>query len=378
MAGENGSQISELGERLKQGRMSRREFLRAASLLGLSLGAGELLAACSAQSGGAGGGTPTPTFNPLFNLDDDVPTMEADPNWWKPAPTFTPQPKAEWTGKFAPTATPSGPKIPEWYCEADGKHFFSLDMFLNHAASEHTWRLPKIQQVDTPTYAQFIVQPLERFDERNTVFSRTDLDAEDQARRNAAPLKKIVYVAETQEGQALMAGAIYVDNKAGTLHEKYSGYFAHIRGAGGLYDWDEPVNPAQYPVSDQAMMSARVKEVARMYGANLVGITRLDQRWVYSNWFERATQKSGILEVNKKFAIVLAIEMNSSLINQSPGLESSAEVALAYSRMAEIAASLAAYIRGLGYAATPHGNDTTQSIPLAIDAGLGEFGRMAC
>ena len=53
----------------------------------------------------------------------------------------------------------------------------------------------------------------------------------------------------------------------------------------------------------------------------------------------------------------------------------SAVTALTYSRMAEIAASLAAYIRALGYPAIPCGNDTLQSIPLAIDAGLGEMGR---
>ena len=32
-------------------------------------------------------------------------------------------------------------------------------------------------------------------------------------------------------------------------------------------------------------------------------------------------------------------------------------------------------IRSLGYEAIPCGNDTTQSIPLAIDAGFGELGR---
>jgi epoxyqueuosine reductase len=43
--------------------------------------------------------------------------------------------------------------------------------------------------------------------------------------------------------------------------------------------------------------------------------------------------------------------------------------------MAELSASLAKYIRALGYPASPCGNDTAQSIPLAIDAGLGELGR---
>jgi reductive dehalogenase len=43
--------------------------------------------------------------------------------------------------------------------------------------------------------------------------------------------------------------------------------------------------------------------------------------------------------------------------------------------MAFGAGLLATYIRGLGYKAIPCGNDTACSIPLAIDAGLGELGR---
>jgi reductive dehalogenase len=40
-----------------------------------------------------------------------------------------------------------------------------------------------------------------------------------------------------------------------------------------------------------------------------------------------------------------------------------------------IAATVAQFIRGLGYRAIPTANDTACSIPLAIDAGLGELGR---
>ena len=43
--------------------------------------------------------------------------------------------------------------------------------------------------------------------------------------------------------------------------------------------------------------------------------------------------------------------------------------------MAFIAGLLSEYIRGLGYRAIPCGNDTACSIPIAIDAGLGELGR---
>lgn len=43
--------------------------------------------------------------------------------------------------------------------------------------------------------------------------------------------------------------------------------------------------------------------------------------------------------------------------------------------MAFVASSLSHYIRSLGYQAIPTGNDTALSVPIAIDAGLGELGR---
>ncbi len=122
-------------------------------------------------------------------------------------------------------------------------------------------------------------------------------------------------------------------------------------------------------------MAERVKEVARFYGADLVGICEVDDHWVYSNYFELVTGKYGKLEIPYKYAIVMGIEMDSKGINESPRPEASAATALAYSQMSELSASLAKYIRALGYPAIPCGNDSAQSIPLAIDAGLGELGR---
>ena len=42
--------ISELQEQLRQGTITRRDFLRYASLLGLSVGAAEALAACAQKA----------------------------------------------------------------------------------------------------------------------------------------------------------------------------------------------------------------------------------------------------------------------------------------------------------------------------------------
>jgi len=59
----------------------------------------------------------------------------------------------------------------------------------------------------------------------------------------------------------------------------------------------------------------------------------------------------------------------------SPGRLASAATGDGYSRMAQTAYKVAEFIRCLGYRALPAGNGTALSIPIAIDAGLGELGR---
>jgi reductive dehalogenase len=245
-----------------------------------------------------------------------------------------------------------------------------------HIATAHLRRLPDIQKVSKPTYSKHLVGDVERFDQKNDVFSRTAWDEGYQEQlRNVTPRPRGETQDQLLEGNALKAGAIYVDAAAGSVHPQYRGYFGHLTGIGGLYSWEDGVNETKYPVSDPAQMSARVKQVAKLYGASLVGICEIDQRWVYSHYFDRATNAYSELEIPYKYAVVMGIEMDWAAIETAPGLDASAATAVAYSRMAEIAPSVAKYIRALGYPAVPCGNDTAQSIPLAIDAGLGQLGR---
>jgi ferredoxin len=246
-----------------------------------------------------------------------------------------------------------------------------------HVVAQHQRKLPEIRRVDKPTYDQFLVEPIERFDQRNHVFSRTMWDEEIQRRLGGITPKTASEAMRLRalEGSALVAGAIYVDATAGSLVAGYRGYDGHVQDSDGLYSWNDPVNSTQLPVSDPVEMSATIKKAARLYGADLVGICELDKRWVYSRYFDTETGGYGELEVPYKYAIVMGIEMNLEMIEQSPKFEASAATALGYARMSELAPSLAKYIRALGYPAVPCGNDTAQSIPLAIDAGLGELGR---
>ena len=268
-------------------------------------------------------------------------------------------------------------------CAACGKQYPTREALQTHAVEMHGKRLPEIRRVEKPTYSEFMTDQVERFDERNVAFSRIAWDLDYQAKFQQAVQKGMAKSAKRSpeeqwaaiEGQALVAGAIYVDDTAGSLDESYTGYNGHMDGVGGLYGWEDPVNKTQFPVADPAWMSGRIKTVAKFYGASLVGVTKVNPLWVYSNTFDSATGSSTPVDMPYPYAIVMAVEMSWDEINKSPKFEASAATALGYSRMAELSGSLAKYIRALGYPALSCGNDTALSIPLAIDAGLGEHGR---
>jgi ferredoxin len=364
--------LSEIQKQLEEGKITRREFLRSAMVIGASLGMAEVLAACGLEPAPISTPTQQSEFVALIpNTDNIIPTPAGSP---KTFPGSTAGELGGTTGSIvSATATPRKEVL--WRCAACGETFHTLEALKTHAGREHAWRLPEIIRVDKPTYDQFIVGKIERFDERNTALSRSRWDKPYQARLQSAAMKATPGDWASFERQALMVGAIYVDQTAGSLHPNYYGYNGYVRDSGGLFAWEEPVNEIQFPVPDSAWMTQRVKETARFYGADLVGICKLDQRWVYSHYFEAITGNYGKLEIPHKYAIVLAIEMDWKLLNEAPGFGASASTALGYSRMAEVASSLAAYIRALGYPALPSGGDSAQNIPLAIDAGLGELGR---
>jgi len=124
-------------------------------------------------------------------------------------------------------------------------------------------------------------------------------------------------------------------------------------------------------VPDVAVLAERVKGVARSYGADLVGLARLDRRWLYAEIPGSARD----LPPGAVWAIVIAIRMDAQAHRRSPDYVSGTATGVGYSRMAFAAACLSQFIRNLGYDAYPMGNDTALSIPLAIDAGLGQLGR---
>jgi reductive dehalogenase len=88
------------------------------------------------------------------------------------------------------------------------------------------------------------------------------------------------------------------------------------------------------------------------------------------------TDTKFVIPRKMKWVVAIAIPMDVELLSRAPTALGDAATAMGYSHSAFVVSSLAEFIRGLGYQAIPCVNDTAQSIPFAVDAGIGELGRL--
>jgi reductive dehalogenase len=126
----------------------------------------------------------------------------------------------------------------------------------------------------------------------------------------------------------------------------------------------------------------RVKGYALHLGAALVGITEIDPLWIYSrrgeifheNWEDWGKE----ISLGHRYAVMLAEEMSLDMIGSGPHTPTTVESMNNYARGAYISTQVAAFIANLGYSATANHlrHYDGLMVPLAIDAGLGELGRM--
>lgn len=144
-------------------------------------------------------------------------------------------------------------------------------------------------------------------------------------------------------------------------------------------------------VTDPSKLSAMVKQVARWMGSGDTGVGELDKRWIYKAQVYQGNPDSPIRfdTVSKPVinedemvvpesmtrTVVGVVEMPLFLNKTSPTSISSGATRLGYGRMGLAATGVAKFLRHLGYNAIPAMNDTGLSVPMSIDAGLGEAGR---
>ena len=240
------------------------------------------------------------------------------------------------------------------------------------------------KRVAEPTYKKFITGPIKRFDESNHCYSRSDrreIPGHHEAADVFLKKRQQNIPGYTQEDYALFVASRtinYIGRRVTLSREvpEIDEIGHKPRDANG-----KEIKSEKLPVSDPEEMSIKIKKVAKWFDADLAGICKLNMDWFYSRWGAHTFERYGVHEAGQpielpeeyQYAIVMATEMDYENTKRAPAV--SAATDLAYSKMAWMASSVAQYIRELGYKAIPLGNEMALSIPVGIDAGLGELGR---
>lgn len=241
---------------------------------------------------------------------------------------------------------------------------------------------------------------LQRMREKFTIFSR---NVWDPARQDRPGLRENLTQVNLVEGEgkirnqtrldyALMSAAWRHASMGGGRDYAWEGTSGMVRGS--FFDTLGAWDPADLEMTWEDA-SLAVRHAALFFGASLAGIAELNRLWLYSDHYspqrenrertipvtsdgDRLEQAEDAWYIPESMnrVIALAFEEDYYGIANSPGRLASAATGNGYSRMAVSSSQLADFIRGLGYRAIPAGNGVGLSIPIAIDAGLGQLGRM--
>ncbi len=230
--------------------------------------------------------------------------------------------------------------------------------------------------------ARYLAGEIEPFEQKNEMFKRPMWD------EKLLSLGQKFYFDKTVpknkpgyelKDQAAVNAAWHLDNLCHHAGAKGNGTHMYNWYWDGQFHFPRVPSGLKTDDTDPHSLTRQVKNAAGLFGAALTGVAKLDRRWLYaSSYF--ISSKGGREQKNEipetlKYVVVLGIEMDYDSILHSPAHPASMATGIGYSKMAFTAGLLAQFIRGLGFSAIPAGNDTGLSIPMAIDAGLGEMAR---
>ncbi len=219
----------------------------------------------------------------------------------------------------------------------------------------------------------------ERFEQRNDMFSRSQWD-EKIATKAALEFWHGHRKPKPRKGDGFRQRDFALRNAswvmASSIMER--GFSAGLReGFTDDIQAFHPPSPTKVEVEDTVEMTREIKQVAKYFGADLVGITEFDERWVYTSKFNIKTKEESPMELPEGLTSVIMVghAMEYEIIKSMPSALASTAVGKGYSTEAAIVMHIAQYVRNLGYEAVGSMNDTSLTIPQAIKAGLGEYGR---
>lgn len=220
----------------------------------------------------------------------------------------------------------------------------------------------------------------EPFTQKNDMFSRAFWDPSVKSAATNAFFASYRMEAAPRRGEGFNQRDFALRNAAWIVSDLISERSAHEGRREGFQSAirnDTPVAKTRVTVDEPATMSAEIKRIARLFGADLCAVAAYDERWTYASRVDVRDFSEAPVDLpdGVTSVIVLGHRMDLDLAQTYPSALAGAATGAAYSKEAAIVVQLAAYIRNLGYEAVPSMNDTALVIPYAIKAGLGEYAR---
>lgn len=226
-----------------------------------------------------------------------------------------------------------------------------------------------------------ILDTFERFYQKNEMFRRSQWDTRVRNEKtdrfyaaHSQSLSKLGHTAGfTQMDYSLRNAAWHISDVLTDIHAPEG----RREGFTDVFTLQVDIANQKADIGTPEQAAEMIKRVARLFGAGIVGVTALDNRWQYQSRFSDidGVEKAPQISTELEHVIVVAIPMDYELIQTVPSALGSAATGLGYSNDAALLIALTQYIRGLGYQAIASLNDTALCIPYAIKAGLGEPGR---
>jgi epoxyqueuosine reductase len=218
------------------------------------------------------------------------------------------------------------------------------------------------------------------FTQRNDVFNRAFWDETVSSAKTLEFFKSYRVGFKPRKGAGFGRKDLALRNAAWALSDAFSNQNndeGKRPGFQSLLDVDSPVARDTFPVDDIAVFTVETKEIAKILGADLVGVTGIDERWHYKSRVDVRdfSEVETDLPDGMTSVIVMAHAMDYDLVKTYPSALAGVSTGLEYSHEAAIVTQMVTYLRQLGFEAVGSMNDTALVIPYAIKAGLGEYAR---
>ncbi len=219
------------------------------------------------------------------------------------------------------------------------------------------------------------VSNIEQYDERDTMFARNNIQYYPDLSEQYYSMRPENRLPDSQIHKKPEFG----DEKQ-TFHDHYTtpGYIAAFEyladsiplSDGEVAEHKQNINTVEF--------AETIKDLGRFYGACDIGFVKLQPYHFYSHKGRHASQWGEKTDQEYITAVAIVVPMRVPMVKNAPTSSMIQESAHKYVETAKISNIIAGYIRQFGYRARAHndGNYEVLCVPAAIEAGLGELGRM--